>query len=240
MTKSVLAFSVIAMVSIPMAARASLLTGVLNVTGSVNISLGDISFQNGMFSITSPASTQQGDFMALQGTTGTIDDITNPPDATGIVLDETDFITLAGATNITFTLTFIFPGIDGASGCSDPVPMTGQLCTPDVPSQSPYNLQNTSGTTSTASFNILGTEVDSTTGDTIPITGTFSEPFTNMTFQELDADVEGGQTVTTPFSAQFQTQALPSAPEPSGLLELMMGIGLVGISAVYRKKLKRA
>jgi hypothetical protein len=237
MTKSALTLSIIAMVSVPMAARASLITGVLNVTGTVNISLGDIAFENGEFNINSPASAQQGGFMALAGTTGTIDDITNPPDATGTVLSEPDFITFAAAPNITITLTFLFPGIDGAAGCADPVPASGQLCTPNVPSQSPYNLQNTSNTTSTASFNIVGTEVDSITHQTIGITGTFSQPFTALTFQELDADVEGGQTVTTPFSAQFETVA--ATPEPSGLLELMLGIGLVGISVAYRRKLNR-
>jgi hypothetical protein len=240
MTKSVLALSIIALVSIPMAARASLITGVLNVTGTVNISLGDISFEGGAFNINAPASTQQGGFMALEGTTGTIDDITNPPDATGVALDETDFITFAAAPNISFTLTFLFPGIDGAGECTDPIPATGQMCTPNVPDQSPFNLQNTSATASAASFNILGTEVDTLTGDTIPVTGAFTEPFTAMTYQQLEADVFAGDTITTAFSAQFQTEALPSGtPEPSSLLELMMGIALVGISVVYRRKLKR-
>jgi hypothetical protein len=221
-----------------MAARASLITGVLNVTGTVNISLGDISFEDGMFNINAPASTQQGGFMALEGTTGTIDDITNPPDATGVPLDEPDFITFAAAPNITITLTLLTPGIDGSAECDNPIPATGQVCTPVVPSPSPFNLQNTSATSSSASFSIVGTEVDSLTGDTIPIIGTFTQPFAAMTFQQLEADVFAGDTITTPFSAQFVTEA-STTPEPSSLLELMMGIGLVGISVVYRKKLKR-
>ena len=123
------------------------------------------------------------------------------------MLSEPDFITFAAAPNITITLTFLFPGIDGAAGCADPVPASGQLCTPNVPSQSPYNLQNTSNTTSTASFNIVGTEVDSITGiKTIGITGVPSaNRLHSLDIPAVEADVEGGQTVTTAFSAQFET-----------------------------------
>jgi hypothetical protein len=236
MTKSVLALSIVAMVSVPMA-KASLITGILNVTGTVNVSLGDIAFLNGVFNINAPAAAQQGGFMALAGGAGTIDDITNPPDATGTALNQPDFMTFNSAPNISFTLTFLFAGIDGAAGCAAPAPATGQVCTPNFPHQSPFNLQNTSSTASTASFNILGTEVDTITGQTINLTGAFTTPFTAMTFQQLNADVQAGETITTPFSAQFQT--LAGTPEPSSLLEFMMGIGLVGISFIYRRKLKR-
>jgi len=218
-----------------MAAQASLITGVLGITGTATITLGAIDFQNLAFTI-NPAAAETGGFVALANTTGTIQNITNPPDATGIALNQPSYMTFAAAPNITFTLTLLRAGIDGSAGCSNPVPAAGQVCTPNVPNQSPFNLQNLSTTSSSADFNILLTEVDSSTGQTIGVTGAFTEPFTTSTFQLLEAEVQAGQAVTTPFSAQFATLG---TPEPSSLLELMMGMGLVGISFIYRKKLKR-
>src|ERR1035438_2378039 len=176
--KSFLALGFIAIVSLPLAARASLITGVLNFTGSATISFGSIAFDNGNVFNINPANTQQGGFMTLGGSAGMIDDITNPPDATGVLaFPVTDFITFdAPNTNISITLTALLPGIDGAAGCADPPPATGQECTPNTPDESPFNLDNTSATSSTASFNIRGIEVDSLTGDIIPITGAFTTP----------------------------------------------------------------
>jgi hypothetical protein len=241
MTKSILTLSLLALVGTPFAAQASFITGVLNITGTANISLGAVSFVGNDFLINSPASSQQGGFMALNGTTGTIDNMTNPPEVTtppGSFPPVLDFMTFALAPNITFTFTDLRAGIDGAAGCSNPIPATNQLCTPNLPDQSPFNLQNTSTSTSTASFTIDGLEADSLNpGHFVAVVGTFTTPFTTMNFQQLLSDVEAGETITTPFSAQF---AVTGTPEPSSLLELMVGIGLVGLSLVYRKKLKRA
>jgi hypothetical protein len=233
----VLALGVIALATTPSGASASLITGILNATGTAEISSGSISFVSSMGStlfINNPAAGQGGGFTALAGTTGNIMNITDPPDATG-PLNVPNFVTFASAPNITFTLTFLSPGIDGAAGCSAAPPAAGQRCTPDMPAQSPFNLQNTSASTSTASFNIQGTEVDSITGDTIQITGTFTTPFTTQNFQHILATVEGGGTVVTAFSAQFAT-----VPEPGTWIELMIGLGSVGIGASsYGKKLRK-
>src|ERR1700683_2508577 len=125
MTKSGLALGLMAIVSLPLAARGSLITGELNFTGSATISFGSIAFDDGNVFNINPADTQQGGFMALGGTAGVIDNITNPPDATG-PLDVPDFITFAAAPNISITLTYLLPGIDGAAGCADTPPATGQ------------------------------------------------------------------------------------------------------------------
>lgn len=231
--KSMWTIALTALVIFPVAARADLITGVLNFTGTANISLGTIGFEDNVFSINGPGGAQEGGFTALAGTTGTIQNLTNPPDATG-PLNVVDFMTFDAAPNITITLTFLIPGINGAAGCAAFPAASGQVCTPDQPDQSPFNLQNTSSTSSTASFNILGTEVDSLTGQTVDLTGAFTTPFTNQNFQQLLATIGSGGTITTPFSAQFST-----VPEPSTLIELMMGIGLVGVSrwrTVKRRK----
>jgi hypothetical protein len=235
MTKNVLALGFIAIVSLPVAARASLLTGELNFTGSATISFASIAFDDGNIFNINPADTQMGSFAVLGGTDGSIDNITNPPDATGVPLNVPDFITFAAAPNISITLTDLLPGIDGAAGCADTPPASGQQCTPDTPAQSPFNLENTSATSSTASFNILGIEVDSLTGDTIPITGAFTTPFTSMNFQQLLAEVATpGGSITTSFSGEIATVAV--APEPTTFIDLLTGIIALGICSGYRRK----
>lgn len=233
MTKSILALGFVAVLSVPLAARASLLTGELNFTGSATISSGSIAFDDGNVFNINPANTQMGSFVVLGGTDGSIDNITNPPDATGTPLDVPDFITFAAAPNISITLTFLLPGIDGAAGCADTPPAAGQVCTPDTPAQSPLNLQNTSARSATASFGILGLEVDSLTGDTIPITGEFTLPFTDQSFQDLLATVGSHGTVTTSFSAQLATSGsgtTGTVPEPGNLILMLAGIGVMGLA----------
>jgi hypothetical protein len=203
----------------PAASFGSLLEGSLSITGTAEVSLGDISFQGGEVTITG----QSGDFAGLAGTTASIQDITNPPDATGVLgTPVADFMVFSAASNISFTFTDLLPGSDGAAGCADSPAAAGQFCTPNVPAESPYNLQNLSASSSTASFQIAGFEVDSLTGDTVPFTGTFSQPFDFMSFQDLLSAVEGGQTISTPFSAQFLVQ--PSVPEPGTAGLLLFGL----------------
>jgi len=228
---SIVAFALLAMLGVPLGASANTITGVLNVTGTVEISDGSIAFAGNEFSINSPASSQQGGFAALAGTTGTIDNITNPPDATG-PLDVPDFITFAAAPNITITLSYLEPGVDGAAGCSSVPAAAGQICTPDVPAQSPLDLTNLSGTSSVASFAILGTELDSITGDSVPISGVFTIPLSSESFQGLLSTIGGGGTVTSSFAAQFttDTSSPPPVPEPGTLSMLVIGMmGLVGL-----------
>ena len=230
MKNSGVLLGILAIVSLPLTARADdLLDGVLNVTGTVQVSFGSIVFEGNDFSINSPANTQQGGFTTLAGTTGTIDNITNPPTAVG-PLNMPDYMTFAADPNISFTLTFLYGGTDGSADCSL-APAAGQQCTPDVPVLSPYNLNNTTSTSSTASFNISGLEVDKTTGDTIPFVGIFSTQFPTDNYQTLLAAVDGGGTITTSFSASFATSTVP---EPGTWIEFM--IGAVGIGLVYRKR----
>lgn len=243
MTKSGLTLSFLAILSIPYAANAALITGVLNFTGTAQISTsvstpGSIVFVDNTFNVNPGAGSQTGGFVVLEGTDGTIANITNPPDATDVPLDQ-PFMTFDLAPNITITLTFLMSGIDGVAGCTDATPAAGQVCTPAppiTPDVSPFNLQNTSATSSSASFDILGVEHDSLTDTNIGVTGSFTDPSTAMSYQAILGFIEGGGTFTTAFAGQIATD---TTPEPSTLIELMMGVGLVGISLVYRRKLKR-
>lgn len=84
--------AVLALACTPLIAKADLMMGVLNVTGVAQISLGTIGFLDNVFTVDSPAEAQQGDFTALEGTTGTIQNLMDPPDPTGVVLDVPDHL----------------------------------------------------------------------------------------------------------------------------------------------------
>jgi hypothetical protein len=242
MKKSILAFAVLAVLCVPMAAKANTITGVLNVTGTVEISNASIGFTDNEFYINNPAAAQQGGFAALAGTTGTIDNLTNPPDATGTVLDVPDFMTFSAAPNITITLTFLAPGIFGSAGCSSTPPATGQGCTPSVlGGQSPLSLENLSGNSSIASFSLSGSEVDSLTGDTVPVLGVFTVPLSSQNFQQLLATTADGGTVTSSFAAQFTTEGSPETAPESGTLSMMaIGIIAIGMMGLLRSRSARA
>jgi len=230
MKKSVLASCFMALAVIPVSAHASVITGVLNFEGTVDVSLGSIVFEGSSFTI-DPSS---GGFAALNGTTGTIQNITNPPDATGtLTTPVTDFMTFSAAPNISVTFTYLAPGIYPSTECSLPA-AGGQVCTPTIPAESPYNLVNITSTSSFASFQLKGWEVDSLTGQTIPIIATFAQPFTTQSFQELLATVEGGGTITTSFAGQLSAVV----PEPGSLAGLMLLMG-TGLGVIYRRKMKK-
>jgi len=217
----------------PATARADeIVVGVLNVVGTATISLASIDFIGNELILIGPNSAQQGGFTALAGTTGSIGNIVNPPDASG-PLNVPDFIAFAADPNISITLAYLYAGTDGSAGCAASAPAAGQLCTPDTPVQSPLDLQNTGATSATASFDIFGTEVDSTTGDTIPVSGIFTMPFANKNLQEILGIIDGGGSVTTPFVAQFATSVEnssgPLVPEPSTLLQSLSGLDLLAL-----------
>jgi hypothetical protein len=236
MTKNILVATFLAIGILPSAARASLITGELNFTGSVSISLDSVAFGpvSGPFTI-GPADMQQGGFMALAGTTGSIKNITNPPYATGVIFPTPDFMTFAAAPNISITMLELLPGTDGAAGCADTPAASGQTCTPTGSDENQFNLQNTSATSSTASFAIFGDEVDSLTNTSSFITGTFTIPFTTENFQELLATLNGGGTITTPFSGELDiTPAVAATPEPATLIDFLIG-GISGLGLYVRR-----
>lgn len=224
MTRSVLVFGFVAIGIFPLAARAALLTGELNFTGSAIISLDSFAINNGHVFNISPAIMQQGDFVALGGTTGSIKDITNPPYATGVIFPTPNFITFAAAPNISLTMLELIPGTDGAAGCADTPAAAGQACTPITPGEDQFNLLNSSATSSTASFSILANEVDTLTNTSMLVPVTFTIPLTTMNFQQFLTTVNGGGAVTTSFSGEV----FADAPEPSTWVELLIGISALG------------
>ncbi len=226
MTKGAWALALAALATMPVVARADIITGVLNISGTADFTSSGVTFIDNEFTINSPASAQEGGFTVLAGTTGIIDNLTDPPYAVG-PLDVPDFIAFNAAPNISITLTFLDPGFDGASGCTASPSAPGQLCTPD---SSPFNFQNTSTTSSSLTFRIAGIEVDSITGDTVPITGQFTLPFTSQSFQQLLETAGSGGTATASFAAQIDTVQVSPLPEPSAIILMFAGIGVMGLA----------
>jgi len=231
MRKSILAFAFLAVLGVPLAATADTITGALSVSGTIKISNDSIAFTGPL----TLGAAQQGGFTALAGTTGTIQNITNPPYAPSVIFPMPDFITFSVAPNISITLLELEPGVDGVTGCTSTPPTAGQICTPNAPSPSPFNLRNLSATSSVASFSILGNEVDSLTEETIPAIGGFTIQLPTESFQSALAIVAGGGTITSSFAAQISTDtsSTPSVPEPGTLSMMAIGmltIGMLGLA----------
>jgi hypothetical protein len=225
MTKTLLALGFAAALSMPLAARADVLQGVLNATGTAVFTQDGITFLDNILFVNGPAGAQQGDFTSLAGTTGTIQNVsTNAPGVTNIP----DFITFSAVPNISITLTDLFAGFDGSAGCTA-APAPGQICTP---TGTALNFQNTSPVSSSATFSVAGVEYDSATGQNIAVNGLFTLPVAGETYQQLLSTIGTGGTETSSFSAQIFTEGSvnPSpTPEPSTLIFLTGGLAAVVI-----------
>jgi len=235
-----------AVVAVPSSASGALLTGTFSSGGSVIFSKGLLDFAppvgppNGIFAVGNAPGDETGGFVVLAGTNGNIldlNDVTVPP---GVNVSLVNFMTFAAAPNISITLNLIQAGVFSSAQCFV-APAAGQNCTPPAPSPpnppgtvSPFNLTNLSATQSTASFAIVGTEVDSSTGLTMPITGLFTAQFPVQSFQSLLNTINSGGSISVTYSASFGTTS--SVPEPATALTFLGGAGLLIIGLVRRKK----
>jgi hypothetical protein len=219
---------------LPSTSQASLLVGNLNFSGvnNVLISQGMINFGPTMGAIGVTAST--GDFGFLGGTSGTVKNIDNPPYVVDTPFATPSFVTLVGAPNITFTLQVLMSGVFGPSGCAITTPAPGQICTPNLPALSPFNLSNGAAGTSSASFVVTGMELDSLTGTSTAFTGIFTAQFT-VPYQNLLATIASNGTISTSYSATFTTVP-PVVPEPGSMLTAAGGALFLGVSLFLRKR----
>jgi hypothetical protein len=189
-----------------------------------------------------------GTFAALNGDFGYIKDISeagqpiqNVPFAT--LANFITFVTSSNAAlpNITLDLTELPTGTDTQSSTCAGL----NHCTPTSPAfvnannpggVSGFNLDyNASVNSTTASFTFFGIVHDNVAGDspnTATFAGTFSEPISNTTPQQLLAAIATGGTVTAAFGQQG-TLTLQTIPEPQttalvlgGLLVLLGRVGM--------------
>jgi hypothetical protein len=212
-------------------------TGVLNIAGSVSISFGNIDFYplgggSGSFSIFAP---ETGIFGPLMGSTGSIMDLNNTTEPVGSTVNVPDFMTFAGAPNLELTLTELPAGTFSSATCGGTA-ASGQTCTPPG---TPYDLTNQTATSSTASFTVDGYLTDTNNpGVQTAFTGIFTTQFEDMSFQQVVAAIEGGQTVDASYSATF-TAVSTATPEPASMLTMLSGgLLLIGVGA-FGKKLRR-
>jgi hypothetical protein len=148
------------------------------------------------------------------------------------------FLTFASAPNIRLDLTSIDVGSFTSTECFA-APAAGQTCTPPIGfgggvGTNPFNLNNTSVSTSSASITFHGTAVNTTTGETSNFTGIFSSQFT-VPYQTLLNDIAAGMTISTSYSATV-TAAAGTTPIPEPATMILLGSGLIGIFVIGRKR----
>ena len=220
-------------------AGAEPITGTVNISGSVAVGATTIDFQppigppNGAFVVSDTGNT--GSFASLNNTAGLILDLDETKQTPGLPFATlTGFVTFAAAPNIRFDLTSIDPGNFTSANCFVP-PAAGQTCTPPGFSNgaaNPFDLVNTSATTSTASLTVRGNAVNTSTGETDQYIGILTTQFT-IPYQMLLSEVQSGQ-VATSYSGTFTVNAVP---EPASFF--LFGSSLIGIAALCRYARKR-
>lgn len=179
--------------------------------------------------------TQSGSFTTVAGTAGTIKDLNLAVQPVGVPFTLTDWMVFAANPNITFTLQLIPAGVFTSAGCSGPA-MAGQNCTPVVPGGSPFNLTNTSATSSVVSFKTDGTVTNRATSEVSNFDGTFSTQFTNQNLQQLLATVGGGGSVQATYSANFiLTSGTTGVPEPATITLSIAGVIFI-LAGTLRKR----
>lgn len=212
------------------------ISGTVNISGSVAVGETTIDFQppagppSGTFVVSNTGNT--GSFAGLANTTGTILDLNDtlqPPGQTFTPLN--GFVTFTAAPNISLNLTGIDPGTYSSADCFT-LPAAGQTCTPPSTGNgfaSPFNLSNTSATTSTAAFTVFGDAVNTATGESNPFIGVFSTQFT-VPYQTLLQEVASGD-IATSYSSTFTATTVPEPMTP-----ILLGSGLVGLAMLRRRR----
>lgn len=198
---------------------------ILSITGSIEVSgfPGNIAFYplggpSGKFSVQPP---DTGAFAGLGGSSGAILDLNTATEPINTPLNIPDFMTFAGAPNLSFTLTELLGGSSPACAIPPSLPAPGQACSP---TGTPYNLTNFTANSSTASFAVDGFVIDSNNPSVqTAFSGVFSTPFVNESFQQvLEAVLSGGKVDAT-YSAQFTTSPVTGTPEPGTIFTLCAG-----------------
>ncbi len=210
--------------------------GELNISGSVGVSGTLIDWLppgTGIGTFSVDAFTQTGDFVPLAGTSGSSRDLTAGTDPVGAfynpgpVFTVPAFLTFAADPTILFHLQFISPGVYTSADCFA-APAAGQTCTPFA--GSPFNLSNTTATSSTATFQVSGVIQHGT--DFSNFIGTYSTQFVSLNLQQVLSTILSGGTVNATYSANFIASVVP---EPSTIWLMMGSIGALGL--LRRKRL---
>lgn len=236
----------------PLVSFATPITGELNITGDAVVSLTNLTFQcdiggvpctQGTSGAVHVTALSSGDFQQFANDTAVIQDLNLMSQPIGQTFSLANWITFNVPTpNVSITLNEILPGVYGQAQCLA-APAAGQTCTPALPGLvtpsnpmglSPFNLSNTQ-LGSTASFTVLGTAVNTVTGETSQMVGVFSREFAGQFYQTQLGTIIGGGTVHSAFSANFFATAVP---EPASWSFMIGGLMLFG-AAILRRVVRR-
>jgi len=186
---------------------------------------------NGFFTITS-ASTDSFALPILLGSNVTVADLNSTQQPTGTMsgpgLPLNGFITFTAEPTWSIALTEVLPGAEtGTTGnCT-----TSVNCTPPG---SPFNLTNEGSGQVSVSFAFIGTATDGT--NTSNVGGTFSTTFSGTSYQQILLDLNNGEAIVSSADATINVSSLP---EPASYSMLLLGGGLLGVSAYYRRRRQR-
>jgi hypothetical protein len=212
------------------AANATMISGVLNTSGSVSVSNTLVHFFNttgpNLFNTEFPLT---GSFVGATG--GTIDDLVGPPYTTSIV----DFVTVTGgALPVMFDLVAIPAGSAGTANCSGPgASVPGNSCTPVISGfVSPFTLTNlTQGVQIGLTLLLEGYTGTSASGETA-YSATFSTTLSNGTIASVLSTLSSAGSVTASYQGNFNPSAIP---EPGTML--LLGGSLVTVGLFARRRL---
>jgi hypothetical protein len=188
----------------------------------------------GLFDISSGSNGSFGG--ALIGTTTTVHDLSATMEpagsTTGPGLPLTSFITFTAMPGWNITLTELLAGSDNST-CNGTV----ATCSP---AGSPFNLQNEAGGQVLVGFTFLGTATDGS-GNLSNVAGTFSTTFSDTTYQAILADLNAGESVVSAATATIGVTPVivTTTPEPASIYMLLLGCGLLMVSAAYRRHQRR-
>lgn len=181
---------------------------------------------SGLFDVTA-ASTGSFGVAPVSGSTVTVHDLSSAIEPVGVTTSLPSFITFSAEPGWNITLTELLPGVDG--------PCTAVSCTP---AGSPFNLTNEGGGQVLVGFSFLGTITDGV-GDTSAVAGTFSTTFSNTTYQVILADLASGEAIVSSSNATIGVTPITGTPEPASIYMLLLGSGLLMVSAAYRRHQRR-